>query len=165
MPITTEHRKFQTNIVKGYQRPRQYIYRHCQLGPVSPGLSLLVSVCILMLPMLGLVDEHAQLTTVYHVNPINQWNDSCHMTFNHAPLLLPSLDNVLPAMALQNRVARSDIGCPSSQSSTCGSPSPTVYFGRCRVVAGVVVMLLLLMSGDVEMNPGPVGKYIMRSYM
>ena len=166
MPITTEYRKFQTNTTKGYQRPQRYTYRHCQLGHVTPGLSLLISVCVFMLPILELVDEHAQLTTMYHMNPINQWNvHSCHMTFNHAPLLLPSFDNVLPAMALQNRVARSDIGCRSSQSSTCGSPSPTVYFGRCRVVAGVVVMLLLLMSGDVEMNPGPVGKYIMLSFM
>ena len=34
-------------------------------------------------------------------------------------------------------------------------PAPT-SLGR-RVV-GVVVLLLLLMSGDIEMNPGPVGK-------
>ena len=120
MPVTTGHHKVQTDIMKVYRRPRQYIYHPCQLGHVSPGLSLLVSVCVLMLPMLGLVDEHVQLTTMYHMNTINQWNvHPCHMTFRHATLvlILPSLDNVLPALALQNRVVWSNSGCPSYTSS------------------------------------------------
>ena len=71
--------------------------------------------------------------------------------------LLPFLSNVLPAMVLQNRVAWSNIKCLSY--STVGhaflSPAPT---GLGRRVVGVVVFLLLLMSGDIEMNPGPVGE-------
>ena len=165
MPVTTGCQKIRTNTMKAYHRPRQYIYHNSQCN-VSPGLGLLVSVCVLMLPMLGLVDEHAQLTTMYHMNTVNQWNvHSRHMTFNHTPLvlILPSLDNVLPAVVLQNRVVLSNIGCPSSHSSTCHvSPSPalTVSFGSWRMVVGMVVVILLLMSGDIEMNPGPVGKCI-----
>ena len=167
MPVTTGHQKVRTNIMKSYRRPRQYIYHHCQLSHVSPGLSLLFSVCVLMLPMLGLVDEHAQLATVYHMNPINQWNvHSRHMTFNHTPLvlILPSLNNVLPAMALQNRVTRSNSGCPSCTSSQSGVRHilPILHLnlpsGLGRRVVGVVLTLLLLLSGDIETNPGPVGK-------
>ena len=153
--------------MKGYQRPRQYTYQHCQLGHVSPGLSLLVSVCVLMLPMLGLVDEHVQLTTMYHMNPINQcYVHPRHMSFSHTPLLLPSLNNVLPAMALQNRVARANIGCSSYTSSHSDLPHcfsilhlnlPT---GLGRWVVGVVLVLLLLLSGDIETNPGPVGEFL-----
>ena len=168
MPFSklTGHQEVQTNIMKAYQRPRQYIHRHCQLGHVSPGLSLLVSVCLLMLPMLGLVDEHAQLTTMYHMNTINQWSlHAPHMTSNHTSLILPYLDNVLPAMALQNRVARANIRCPSTSSHSdfpCHSPVlhlnlPT---GLGRRVVGVVLVLLLLLSGDIETNPGPVGEFL-----
>ena len=163
MPVTTGHQKVQTNIMKVYRRPRQYIYQHCQLGHVFPGLGLLVSVCVLMLPMLGLVDEHAQLTTMYHMNTINQCNvHSCHMTFNHTPLvlILPSLHNVLPAMALQNRVNIKCLSYISSVRHVSLIPAPTVPTGLGRRVVGVVVLLLLLMSGDIEMNPGPVGEWL-----
>ena len=150
--------------MKGYQRPRQYTYQHCQLGHVSPGLSLLVSVCVLMLPMLGLVDEHVQLTTMYHMSLIHQcYIHSRHMTFNHIPLLLPFLNNVLPAMALQNRVARPNIGCPSSHSDLPHC-FPILHLnlptGLERRVMGVVLVLLLLLSGDIETNPGPVGEFL-----
>ena len=168
MPISTGRQKLQTNIVKAYRRPRQYIYHPCQLGRVSPGLSLLVSVCVLMLPMLGLVDEHAQLTTMYHMNTINQWSlHAPHMTSNHTPLLLPSLDNVLPAMALQNRVVRSNIGCvsyTSSHSGACCVPSVlplNLPSNLGRRMVGVVFILLLLLSGDIETNPGPVGEFLL----
>ena len=157
--------------MKAYRRPRQYIYHPCQLGHVSPGLSLLVSVCVLMLPMLGLVDEHAQLTTMYHMNTINQWNvHSLHMTFRQTPLvlILPSLDNVLPAVALQNRITRSIIGCPSYTSSQSGvyRTLPILHLdlpsglGKRVVAHGVVLLLLLLLSGDIETNPGPVGEFL-----
>ena len=36
--------------------------------------------------------------------------------------------------------------------------------GLGRMVVGAVVVLLLLISGDVEMNPGPVGEYINTRY-
>ena len=155
--------------MKGYRRPRQYIYHHSQLGHVSPGLSLLVSVCVLMLPMLGLVDEHAQLTTMYHMNPINQWNvHSHHMAFRQTPLvlILPPLDNVLPAVALQNRVVLSIIGFPSytSSQSDVSHILPILHLnlpsGLGRRVMGVVLTLLLLLSGDIETNPGPVGEFL-----
>ena len=167
MPISTGHKKVQTNSMKVYRRPRQYIYHPCQPGRVAPGLGLLVSVCILMLPILVLVDEHAQLTTMYYMNPINQWSvHPHHMTFNHTPLLLPSLNNVLPAMALQSRVARSNIGCASYTSSHSGvrHVPPILHLdlpsGLGRRVVGVVLVLLLLLSGDIETNPGPVGEFL-----
>ena len=162
MPISTGHRKVQTNKRKAYQRPRQYIYRHCQLVHVSPGLSLLVSVCVLMLPMLGLVNEHAQLTTTCHMSPIHQGSvHPCHMIFNHTPLALPSLNNVLPAMALQNRVVRSNIGCPSYTQPDFPHCSPILHLNLpSRLVVGVVLVLLLLLSGDIETNPGPVGEFL-----
>ena len=150
--------------MKGYQRPQQYIYHPRQLGHVSPGLSLLVSVCVLMLPMLGLADDHVQLTTMYHMSLIHQcYIHSRHMTFNHTPLLLPSLNNVLPAMVLQNRVARSNIGCPSSHSDL-PHYFPILHLslptGLGRRVVGMVLVLLLLLSGDIETNPGPVGEFL-----
>ena len=157
----------QTNSMKTYRRPRQYIYHPCQPGRVAPGLGLLVSVCILMLPMLVLVDEHAQLTIVNHMNPINQWSGHPHhMTFDHTPLLLPSLSNVLPAMALQSRVARLNIGRASySSSHSCVRHGPIILYldlpsGLGRRVVGVVLVLLLLLSGDIETNPGPVGEFL-----
>ena len=154
MPISTGHQKDQTNIMKAYRRPRQYIYHHCQLGHVSPGFSLLVSVCVLMLPMLGLVDEHAQLTVTYRINPINQW--SVHMTFSHTSLVLPSFNNVIPAMILQNRGVKLNIGCSSYTSSQSGVPL-NLPSGLGRRVMSI---LLLLLSGDIETNPGPVGKFL-----
>ena len=168
MPFSTGHQKVQTNIMKAYRRPRQYIYRHYQLSHVSPGLSLLVSVCVLMLPMLGLVDEHAQLATMYQ-SPINQsYVHPRHMTFSHTPLLLPSLSNVLPAMALQKRVVLSNVGCPSytsSQSDVCHI-LPILHLnlpsglGRRAVGVVLILLLLLLLSGDIETNPGPVGEFL-----
>ena len=156
----------QTNSMKAYRRPRQYIYHPCQPGRVAPGLGLLVSVCTLMLPMLVLVDEPVQLTTMYHMNPVNQWSvHPHHVTFNHTPLL-PSLNNVLPAMALQSRVVRLNIGCASYTSSHSGvhhvPPIPHLNLpsGLGRRVVGVVVVLLLLLSGDIETNPGPVGEFL-----
>ena len=157
--------------MKGYRRPQQYTYHHCQLGHVSPGLSLLISVCVLMLPMLRLVDEHVQLTTTCHISPIHQcYVHPHHMTSCHTPcplvLMLPSLDNVLPAMALQNRIARSNIGCPSYTSSQSGVcyVLPILHLnlpsGLGRRVVGVVLTLLLLLSGDIETNPGPVGEFL-----
>ena len=122
-----------------------------------------------MLPMLGLVDEHAHLTTMYHMNPINHWNvHSRHMTFNHTPLvlILPSLDNVLPAVALQNRVVWSNVECPSYTSSQSDVrhilpiPHLNLPSGLGRVVVGVVLTLMLLLSGDIETNPGPVGEFL-----
>ena len=148
--------------MKAYRKQRQYIYRHCQLCHVTPSYAVMVGVCILMLPMLELANEHVQLTTTCHINHV----PPPHMTFSHTPLELPFLNNVLPAMVLQNQQAWSDIKCSSytsPHSSVCRfslSPGSTIPSGLGRRVVGVVMLLLLLMSGDIETNPGPVGEYI-----
>ena len=156
MPISAGRRKQKTNAMKVYRKQRQYIYRHCQLCHVTPSYALIVGVCLLMLPMLELATKHAQLATMYYRDPLNHVH-ARHMTFSHTPLVLPSLNNVLPAMVHQNRVAWSNIKCPSHSSVRHVSlnPAPT---GLGRRVVRVVVLLLLLMSGDIEMNPGPVGE-------
>ena len=139
----------------------------CQLGHVTPSHSFLVAMCIFMLPMLVIAAENVQLATTDHMNPMDRRCIHLHNTaFKHAPLMLPSLNNVLPAMALQNEIVKSNIWClsrSSSHTSVCSvssSPGFTIPSGLGRMVVGAVVVLLLLMSGDIEMNPGPVGEYI-----
>ena len=143
----------------------------CQLGHVTASHAFLLAVCIFMLPMLVVAAERMQLATTDHMNPMDQ---RCihlhHRNFKHAPLMLPSLNNILPAMALQNEIVKSNIWCLSRSSSHTSarcvsfSPSFTIPSGVGRMVVGVVVVLLLLMSGDIEMNPGPVGEYINMRY-
>ena len=165
MPITTWHWKVQTNTMKAYRRQQQYIYNICQVGHVTPGHAFLISVCILMLPMLQLLAEHAQRETKCHVNLINQWHVDLHrMNISHTPLVLPSLSNLRPAMVLQNSVVRLNISCPSYTSSqfgiccTSASLHQNIRLGLGRRVVAVVLVLLLLLSGDIETNPGPVGE-------
>ena len=124
-----------------------------------------------MLPMLVVAAEHATLASADHMNPINQWCIHLHpTTFKHAPLMLPSLNNILPAMGLQNDIVRSNIWYLSRSSSHAGvrrvysSPGFSVSPSLGRMVVGAVVVLLLLMSGDIEINPGPVGEYINTRY-
>ena len=120
------------------------------------------SVCILMLPMVQLMAEHDQLATKYHLSPIHQWYvHQHHLNISHTPLVPPSLSNVL---VLQNCVVRLNISCPSYASS-CSSIyyiPPSLYLnlltGLGRRVMMVVLALLLLLSGDIETNPGPVGE-------
>ena len=164
MPISAGHGKPQNNPMKAHRNQRQYIYRHCQLCRVTPSCAVFVGVCILMLPMLELATEHIQLTTVYrrmnHAHP-------SHMIFSYTNLL-PFLSNVLPAMVLQNRVEWSNIKCLSFHSRVrhvSFSPGPTVPTGVRRRVVRVVLLLLLLMSGDIETNPGPVGECTSLMYM
>ena len=160
MPINTGHCKVKTNAMKAYRKQWQYIYRHCQLCHVTPSCALIVGVCILMLPMLELANEHVQLATTFHMNHLHHVH-SHHMTITHKYLMLPSLSNVLPAMVLQNTVAWSNIRCPSSHSCVrCVSLNPTAPTGVGKRAVVVVMLLLLLMSGDIETNPGPVGKCI-----
>ena len=160
MLSSTQRRDFQTNAMKAYRKQRQNIYHHCSLCHVTPSLTI-VGTSILMLPMLELAAEHAQLTTMYYTN---HWHvHPRHVTFSHTHLL-PSLNNVLPAMVLQNTVAWSNIKCLSYTSSHSSvrqvSHSPALTTGLGRRAVGVVVLLLLLMSGDIETNPGPVGECI-----
>ena len=135
-----------------------------QLGHMIPSHAFIVAACIFMLPMFVVVAEHVQLTAAEPVFLFGRWCiHPCHMTIKHTPLMLPSLNNVLPAMVLQNGLVRSSIWCLSwlsSHSSVCHvftCPSFSIPSGR--MVIGVVVVLLLLMSGDIEMNPGPHGEY------
>ena len=156
MPSSTGQRKVQNNAMKAYRKQRQYIYRHCQLCHVTTSYALIVGVCIIMLPMLELATERVQLKTMYCTNSIKHVHP-CPVTFSHTHLL-PFPNNVLPAMVLQNRVAWSNIKCPSSHSRVWHVSLNLVPTGLGRRVVGVVVLLLLLMSGDIEMNPGPVGE-------
>ena len=164
----TGYRKVQSNTMNANQKKRQYNYLHCKLDHVAPGMALLISVCILMLPMVQLSAEHAQLATKYYVNPINQWHvDPNHMYISHTPLLLSSINNVLSAIVLQNEVvSRLNIGYSLytlPYFSTCHT-TPGLHLNLLsslgRMMVGVVLVLLLLMSGDIETNPGPVGEFL-----
>ena len=143
----------------------------CQLGHVAPSHTFLLTMCIFMLPMLVAAAEHVQLAVMDQMSSMDQW---CiyphHTTFKHAPFMLPSLKNILPAMALQNEIVKSNLWClshSSSHTNVChvsSSPGFSVPSGLGRMVVGVVVVLLLLMSGDIEVNPGPVGECISKRY-
>ena len=139
----------------------------CQLGYMAPAHSFVVAMCIFILPMLMVAAEHAQLATTKHMNSMDQW---CvrphHTTFKCTPSMLSHLRNVLPAMALQNKVVKSNIWCLSHSSyhadvhRVSSSPDLSISLGVKMIVVGVVVALLLLMSGDIETNPGPaIGEY------
>ena len=154
MPSSTGNRKFQTNAMKAYRKQRQYNFRHCQPCHVTHAQAVIWSVCLLMLPMLELATERAQLTTTCRMNPINHGP----VSRSHTPLVLPFLNSVLPAMVLQNRVNIECLSYISIVRHVPLSPAPTVPTSLGRRVVGVVVLLLLLMSGDIEMNPGPVGE-------
>ena len=154
------HQKVRTSTMSAYRRQQhQYMYRHCQLGYVIPGHAILVAVCISMLPMLEVAAEHALLTTTHHTNPADLHGG--HVTFCHSPLVLPSLDNMLPAMVLQNRVVWSNI----HRSHSLSHSSIRHVFLKLGLsvsyslkVVVMVMVLLLLLSGDIETNPGPDGE-------
>ena len=165
MPVSTGHRKVQTD-TKAYLKLRQFVYHHCELCHVTPGNALVIVVCILMLPMVQLTAEHAQLATTYHMTPTDQWHvHQHHITFGHAPLVLSSLSKVLPAMVLQNSVVRLSISFPLNTSSSVHHTPFSLHLhllsGLWKRVVAVVFSLLLLLSGDIETNPGPVGELSM----
>ena len=110
-----------------------------------------------MLPMLEVTTEHLQLTTTHHTNPADRCGD--HVIFSHSPLVLPSLSNVLPAMILQHRIVWSSmqLSCSMAYVSIC-CVSFRLGF-NVALCLRKVVMLLLLLSGDIETNPGPVGEH------
>ena len=153
MPLSAMHQKVRTSNVTGFRRQHQDIYRHCQLGHVIPGHAILVAVCIFMVPMLEVAAEHALLTTTHHSNL-----HGGYATFCHSFLALPSFSNVLPAMALQNKLVK-HLSRSFSYSSMChiSFSLGLSVFPFLKKVA-MVVTLLLLLSGDIETNPGPVGE-------
>ena len=73
------------------------------------------------------------------------------------------IDTVPPALVLQNnRGVQVNIRSSSSHSRVRRvSPSPGlgVPSGLGRMVVGVILLLLVL-SGDIETNPGPVGEFL-----
>ena len=153
MPLGAIHKKVQTSKTSADRRQQQHTFCHCQLGHVIPGHALLVAVCIFMLPMLEVADDHKQLTTTHYSN----LTDPCG-----SRLVLPSLNNMLPTMVLQNRVVWSNIHLSHSLSHS----SIRHVFLKLGLsvsyslkVVGMVVVLLLLLSGDIETNPGPDGEY------
>lgn len=74
-------------------------------------------------------------------------------------LVLQSLNNVLLAMVLWNRVAMAIFACPYSSNSHVPHAYPSLGFTVLSSLGQMmVVVLLLLLSGDIETNPGPVGK-------
>ena len=151
--------------MKAYRKQRQYFYHNCQLCNVTTGDTFIIYVCILMLQMVRLTSEHVQLATTPYMKPINQWHvHRHHITLSQTPLVLSSLNNVLPAMVLENSVVRLSISCSlytSSHFSVCHTPFNLHLNFLCGLgwrVLGVVLVLLLLLSGDIETNPGPVGE-------
>ena len=163
MSVSTWHRKVQTNTMKAYQKQQQFMYHYCELCHVTPENALVIAVCILMLPMVQLTAEHAQLATTYHMTPADQWLvHQHHINFCHNPLVLSSLSNVLPMMVLQNSIVSSFPLNTSSHFNVCHTPSSlhlNLLPDRREVV--LVLVLLLLLSGDIETNPGPVGELSM----
>ena len=151
MPISAGYGKLQTNAVKAYRKQRQYNFRHCQPCRMNHAQAVICGVCLLLLPMLELATEHVHLTTTCRMNHINQGPPSR----SHTPLVLPSLNKVVPAMVLQNIKCLSYI---SSVRHVSLSPAPTAPTSLGRRVVRMVVLLLLLMSGDIETNPGPFGE-------
>ena len=171
MLISTGHRKVHSHAMNAYRRPRQYIYHHWVLGRVTPGCAFILSVCILMLPVLELAAEHMEIATGRLNRIINQRHAYPHLkTLSCTPLVIPSLDNVLPVMVLQNRVVKMNMRHPSSHSSVLRffpltSPVvPRLSAAVGRRAVGVVVVLLLLMCGDIETNPGPLGELLVLPY-
>jgi len=156
--------------MKSFQRSQPQCINprfQCQLAHVTPGHAFFLAMCIFMLPMLIVTAEHAHLTATDRMNSMDQqYIYPHHTTFKHAPFMLPSLNNILPAMALQNEIVKLKIwclSCSSSHASVCHvsfSPGFSVPSGLGRMVVVAVMVLLLLMSGDIEMNPGPVGEYM-----
>ena len=172
MPISTGSRKVHSNTMNAYRRPRQYIYHHWILGRVTPGCAFILSVCILMLPVLELAAEHMEIATGRLNRIINQQHVYPHLkTLSCTPLVIPSLNNVLPAMVLQNSVVKMNMRHPSSHSSVLRFfplTSPVLPSRLSAAVGkravGVVVVLLLLMSGDIETNPGPLSELLVLPY-
>ena len=86
---------------------------------------------------------------------------SCHITFRHAHLVIPQLKNVLPVLVLQLNIACQILCSLSHFRLFCASPTPGLGIpsGLGRMVSGVIA-LLLIMSGDIETNPGPIGEFL-----
>ena len=171
MLISTGHRKVHSHAMNAYRRPRQYIYHHWVLGRVTPGCAFILSVCILMLPVLELASGHLE-SARGHLNPIiyQPYVYPHPKTLSRALLVIPSLKNVLPVMVLQNRGVRMNMGGLSSHCSVLQFfPKLSAVLSTLNAAVGkkaevIVVVLLLLMSGDIETNPGPLSELLVLPY-
>ena len=97
--------------------------------------------------------EHTQLATTERIEHLYP----CHMTFQLTPL--PRLDNMLPVMFQLNVRCGSHSSSHSSLRHVSSSPGLSVPSGLERM-ADEVIVLLLILSGDIETNPGPVGEFL-----
>ena len=100
-------------------------------------------------PHCALATKHS-ITLQLHVH-------LCHMAFSYT--YASWCCHPLPAMVIQKSVTRSNIRCPSCTSSHSGVHH--VHTIPCLSMSSgvewrVVMVLLLLLSGDIEKNPGPV---------
>ena len=121
IPVIIELQKVYT--MGAFQRPQPWCFNprfQCQLGHVTLGHAFVLAVCIFVLPMAVVAVEHVQLAST---EPVSLFGRGCvhpHHIFKHNPLMLPSLNNILPAMALQNEIVKSNIWCLSHSSSYAG---------------------------------------------
>ena len=97
--------------------------------------------------------EHTQLATTEQI----EHHYSCHMTFRLTPL--PRLDNMLPVVLQLNVRCRSRSSSHARVCRVYHSPGLSVFSGIGRMAAKVILLLLIL-SGDIETNPGPVGEFL-----
>ena len=97
--------------------------------------------------------EHTQLATTERIEHLYP----CHMTFQLAPE--PWLDNMLPVMLQLDVICQSHSSFHSSLHHDSHSPGLSVSSGLERM-ADEVIVLLLILSGDIETNPGPVGEFL-----
>ena len=161
MPISAGYRKVQNNAVKACRKHRQHtVYRHCQLCHVTPTCALIVGVCILMLPMLELANERVQLATMYDRNHIN------HV---HAPDLRAHPISQQCATSHgppeQSSVVKYQMSVPLQCPLCYAQPSSHYGYGSEEEDGGGGgASTTILMSGDVEMNPGPVGGWTLLMY-
>ena len=109
--------------------------------------------CIFTLEPLIPAAEHMQLATTQHIEHLYP----CHMTLGLNPL--PRLNNMLPVVLQLNVRCRSHSSSHSSLHHVSSSLGLSVSSGLERI-AGEVIVLLLILSGDIETNPGPVGEFL-----
>jgi len=72
---------------------------------------------------------------------------------------LPRLNNMLPVVLQLNVICQSHSSSHSSLHHVSSSPGLSVSSGLERM-ADEVILFLLILSGDIETNPGPVGEFL-----
>ena len=106
-----------------------------------------------MLELLIPAAEHMRFATTEQIEHLYL----CHMTFQLTAL--PRLDNMLPFVLQLNVRCQSHSSSRSRVCRVTHSPGLSVPCCLGRTVVEVIVLLLIL-SGDIETNPGPVGEFL-----